>query len=208
MSYKRTMIISKQFIIIFSLFLASTDVSLAQPLSLNLREVIPAVSSANDTIYYEPGDKLEWNNFKTITQPTGNVAALTASGFGFNAGMLYKNGRGSITISTYCFFSRSASWVKPGRKTDYILAHEQHHFDISYIGMKIFMERLEQTSFTMQNYSALLNKIYNESYKYMSDLQNQYDAETKNGQLPDRQAAWINSIDKTLNGITANNSSR
>jgi hypothetical protein len=188
----------KQFF--FTVFVLSATLSFSQPLVLNVISE-PAKGSANDTIYYQPGSKLVWNNFFTRNESSGDVAALTASGFGFKASMSYKNGKGNISVFTYCFFSRSNSWVRPNRKTDYILSHEQHHFDISYIGMQLFAHRLRQTNFTVQNYSALLHRIYNESYQYMSDLQNRYDGETKNGQLPDKQAQWIKSIDSWLGDL-------
>ena len=162
----------------------------------------PNVSAGNDTVYYHPENKLSWSNFIGPYEPTGNVAALTASGFGYRAAMHSKNGKGNITIYTYCFFSKPDSWVKPNRHTDYILSHEQHHFDISYIGMKLFMSKLSQANFTLQNYQSLLNKIYKESYQAMSDLQHRYDGETKNGQLPAKQAEWIDAIDDRLANLT------
>ena len=183
----------------FSLaFLFLSFYSFGQTLSVNVSIASPAVAAGNDTVYYNPDHKLSWNNFAGPYEISGNVAALTASGFGFKANMQSSNGRGRINISTFCFFSRSGSWVKPNKKTDYILGHEQHHFDISYIGMRVFIDRLQRAHFTLQNYATLLNKIYEESYRYMSELQQQYDGETKNGQLAGKQVEWDNSIDYRL----------
>lgn len=174
---------------------------LAQPLSVSVETISPVLASTNDSIYYRSTDKLIWNNFKAAPDKGGLTAALTSSGFGYDAGMLYKNGSGTLNINTYCFFDKSKSWVKPNQRTDYILDHEQHHFDISCIGMQIFIQRLKQTRFTVQNYSSMLDKLYNESYEAMTRLQNEYDNETKNGQLKNKQAEWIKKIDQQLAGL-------
>jgi hypothetical protein len=101
----------------------------------------------------------------------------------------------------YCYFNKNKSWVKPGRTTDYILQHEQHHFNISYIAAKIFQDKLKEADFTLSNYNTLLPQLYNEACAVMNKLQDDYDGETKNGQLNDKQDRWNNYVDTALAGI-------
>jgi hypothetical protein len=166
----------------------------AQPLASSVtlsKRMAPAVS---DTIYHQAGQLLVWDNFAGTPNLGGRVAALTSSGFGFDAGMSYSNRRGKININVYAFFNKSKSWVKPDRKTAYILAHEQLHFDISCIGMLLFVQKLRLADFTVKNYSAELNRIYSDAYKLMYDMQDDYDKGTNNGLLRTEQQEWAGRI--------------
>ena len=81
--------------------------------------------------------------------------------------------------------------MKDKGKNEYILAHEQHHFDISYISTLMFIKKLQKTKFTDENYSSDLQSIYNKAIEDMEELQNKYDTETKNGILIDEQLASL-----------------
>ena len=146
---------------------------------------------AIDVIYYYINKNLDWNNFSgKPPADNGVTAALTVSGFGYSANIKTVNGKGQLNIQVYCYFNKNKSWVKPGRNTAYILSHEQHHFDISYICAAIFVDKLRGTVFNNANYSTRLPEIYNESCDIMNKMQNDYDGQTKNGQVKAEQARW------------------
>ena len=158
---------------------------------------------ATEVIYYKPAQYLVWDNFAgDVPGNPGMVAALTVSGFGYNASLKTTNGKGQLNISIYCYFSKNKSWVKPGKTTSYILTHEQHHFDISYIAAAIFMDKIQNAVFTAGNYNSLLPRLYNESCAIMNKMQNDYDGQTKNGQVKDEQSKWNVFIDDKLSRIT------
>src|SRR5690349_11405569 len=126
--------------LLFSLFLYSenhnhlqTRVSWTKETSLSPSEVV----------YFEPAKSLDWDDFAGNPPEGGRAAAVTVSGFGYVANVNTRAGSGIIDIKVYCYFHKNKSWVKPGRNTDYILSHEQHHFDISYIAANIFAEKLK-----------------------------------------------------------------
>ena len=157
---------------------------------------------ASEIIYYSPERTLVWGNFLGTPQEGGRAAAVTVSGFGYKAGLKTKNTTGELNISVYCYFSKSKSWVKPGKTIPYILTHEQHHFDISYIAARVFAQKLKDAGFTTANYNVLLPRIYNECCDLMNKLQDDYDAQTKNGQLKDMQEKWNNFVDEKISVIT------
>mgnify|MGYP000957699006 FL=1 len=132
----------------------------------------------------------------------GPVAAITVSGFGYVADIKTSGNKGELNIRVYCYFNKNKSWVKPGKNTAYILTHEQHHFDISYIAACIFIDKLQNTTFTKSNYNELLPRIYNESCDIMNKMQNDYDGQTKNGQVADAQEKWNQFIDDRIQFIT------
>lgn len=145
----------------------------------------------NDAIYYNPAKKLIWKDFKgTPSEGGGPVAAITSSGFGYKADMKTNGTKGRINIGVYCFFSKGKSWVKPGRTTPYILNHEQHHFDVSFLAAGVFMDKLKKMNITPANSNIILPKLYREACDLMNKMQNDYDGQTKNGQLPEIQDKW------------------
>ena len=89
-------------------------------------------------------------------------------------------------------------------KSNYALLHEQHHFDITYIATCLFMKKLKAANFTMSNYSNLIDKINDECYVELEKMQNDYDGQTKNGQLKDVQAEWNKKIDQQLAALITN----
>ncbi len=155
-------------------------------------------ANAADVIYYNANKKLVWADFKGTPGPPSIVAAITSSGFGYRAGMKSSNGNGEINVSVYCFFSKPNSWVRKGKTTAYILNHEQHHFDATYICTKRFIEKIRNANLTTSNMNDVLAKLYKECSIEMRKMQSNYDGETMNGQLKDKQEKWNAFFDKEL----------
>jgi hypothetical protein len=78
------------------------------------------------------------------------------------------------------------------------LTHEQHHFDVTYIITDLFIQKLRAAKFTATNYGDVVERIYAETCRELEKMQNEYDGQTKNGQLKNIQAEWNNKIDKRL----------
>jgi hypothetical protein len=187
--------IMKQLSIIFFLFI---NLQVFSQISVSVNWAPNKPASKSDTIYYSASKKLEWSNFKGKTDPQSDATAITSSGFGYVAGMHYRNEKTTITISVYCYFSKQNSWVRAGGQSDYALNHEQHHFDVTYIVTNLFMQKLKEAKFTRNNYDALIDKIYTESCKELERMQNEYDGQTRNGRLKNIQANWNEKIEKKL----------
>ncbi|MEP7164018.1 MAG: hypothetical protein ABI741_04945 [Ferruginibacter sp.] len=158
---------------------------------------------ATEVIYYAPENKLLWEDFKgKVPAENGRVAAITMSGFGYSASVTTSAGKGELNIKVYCFFSKNRSWVKPGKTTAYILNHEQHHFDISYIAACIFVDKIQSAIITTKDYNSLLPRIYDECIDAMNKMQDDYDGQTRNGQETAFQEKWDKFIDNKMAIIT------
>ena len=190
--------------IIYSiLILLTCGQSIPAQLTTNINWTMQSSMSPQEVIYYNSEKKLSWRNFMaTPPADNGPVAAITVSGFGYVADIKTSGNKGELNIRVYCYFNKNKSWVKPGKNTAYILTHEQHHFDISYIAACIFIDKLQNTTFTKSNYNELLPRIYNESCDIMNKMQNDYDGQTKNGQVADAQEKWNQFIDDRIQFIT------
>ena len=159
---------------------------------------------AGDTIYYYAKRKLMWNDFRGRPETKGIALAMTSSGFGYLLTMSSRNGKTNIKITVYCFYDKNGSWVKPGGQSDYALIHEQHHFDIAYISACNFIKKIRAASVTVSNYDEVVQKINTESNQEMEKMQNDYDGQTKNGQLKNIQAIWNKKIDEQVALVAIN----
>jgi hypothetical protein len=154
--------------------------------------------NASDVIYYNANKKLVWSDFKGIPGPPSPIAAITSSGFGYKASMHSSNGKGQIDVEIYCYFSKTNSWVKPAKKSAYVLLHEQHHFDATYLAAKLFIEKVKAANLTTSNMNEVLAKLYKECCNGMHQMQNDYDGQTMNGQLKDKQEKWNSFFEEKL----------
>ncbi len=172
-------------------------------LTTNISWTTQSSMSPQEVIYYNTEKKLSWGNFLAVPPAdNGPVAAITVSGFGYSADIKTSGNKGELNIKVYCYFNKNKSWVKPGKNTSYILNHEQHHFNISYIAACVFIDKLQNATFNKSNYNELLPRIYNESCDLMNKMQNDYDGQTKNGQVADAQEKWNQFINDRIQFIT------
>ena len=157
---------------------------------------------APDVVYYNASRLLTWKDFKGNPDMNVRASAMTASGFGYKADYKNVGPKTNINISVYCYFNKNNSWVKEGKTTGYILNHEQQHFDISFIAASIFMQKLKTTIINKANYNTVLPGLYKECCDLMNKLQEDYDGQTKNGQLKDVQEQWNGYLKQKIQGIT------
>ncbi|WP_400079280.1 hypothetical protein [Winogradskyella sp. R77965] len=139
-------------------------------------------------ILWSPERKLTWNDFKGKPDKKNypNTLALTNSGFGYESGInLLKNGK----IFVQSVFNTKESWVVPKGKNDYVLRHEQIHFDITEIYSRKLRKELADAKVTSDNLvtaKIIFDKVFNELQK----RQDKYDRETKYGDKEETQENW------------------
>ena len=185
-------------------FLCTTYTTvLAQPVTVNIEYTVNIPNPNGTLIFYNPGDMLNIAAFAGEADINSSAVAITSSGFAFKAGFKNAGGKATLNIKVYCSFNKQMSWMKPNGKNEYILQHEQQHFNISYLGAIDFMQQLKTVTFTTDNYNKLIQTLYNQSSKFMEDLQQAYDGETHNGIIKERQQHWNEKINKRLLSISS-----
>jgi hypothetical protein len=177
----------------------------AQKVELDIKYLTEVPGADANTIVYNQHRKLGIADFKATPDEESVAAAITSSGFMFKAGYRSFNGKATLMISVYCSFDKATSWMKENAKNNYILSHEQHHFDISYISTLLFIKKIKKTSFKQGNYMDRLKEVYSQAVADMETLQHRYDTETHNGILKDKQAEWNKKIDDQLVSLIAEN---
>jgi hypothetical protein len=150
-----------------------------------------------ELLNWNTGKKLVWEDYKSRPDSKSDAAASTATYLGIN----YSVSGNSVSYKISCSFSKDRSW---GRyKTEYILSHEQGHFDITEIFARKLNKRISEYKFDSVKYKTDLQKIYQDILDEKEQFQNQYDDETDFSRNKDKQAEWLIKISKMLNDLKA-----
>jgi len=145
-----------------------------------------SVDSDSDIIYWDGIDKLSWADFEADPDMSKDAFyALTSSGI-----IDYKGCKdGIITYKFRAYFEKDESWVKQEAITDYHLAHEQLHFDITELYARKLRKLLSNLEFKCGQekdferfVSATLENWYNE--------QRNYDIMTRHSLNKEQQREW------------------
>jgi hypothetical protein len=156
-----------------------------------------AQSAPDDVIHWKERSKLSWADYQGKADPDAGAAASTATFLGVEYN--FKDGNFGYTIT--CSFSKSKSWGL--HKNDYILAHEQGHFDIAEIFARQLHKNLKAYVFDKKNYQSDLRKIYEDITAVKEAMQNKYDGETDHSINKEKQAEWQEKIGKELKNLEA-----
>ena len=135
--------------------------------------------------------KLAWPDFKARPDPQSPDAALTSSTINVEFGYDKIGLKHSIT----CRFNKLKSWVKV--RNEYILNHEQGHFDLAEAFARKLHKELKEYIFKKETVSDDLNKIYTRVMKQHVGAQEQYDLQTNHSLDSGKQSVWDGKI-KTM----------
>lgn len=149
----------------------------------------------NDNIIeWSPTRKLTWSDFKGTPDPASTNAALTNSTIHVEFGFDNKGLKHSIK----CRFNKQLSW---GRiRNEYILNHEQGHFDIAEVHARMLHKNLNEYSFNSETVSKDIEVIYNDAMKLHVAMQKEYDLVTNHSLDSAQQNLW----DKKISGLLQN----
>lgn len=136
--------------------------------------------------------KLEWKDYLSDPDPSSDAAATTTTYLGVE----YKISQNVFSYKIACRFSKEKSWGL--YKTDYILSHEQGHFDITEIFARHLNKELSEYKFNKRTFQKDLKEIYEDVMKDKEDFQRQYDEGTDFSRNKKMQLAWLETIGKIL----------
>ncbi len=150
--------------------------------------------------------KLTWADFTEVQlSKRGGFKAETNSGLRYAAG----DENGKIIITVECYFNPSESWVVKGKATDYLLNHEQRHFDISELHARILRKRYEKMNgmglreFIEAGHGPDIQQIYDQTFNELLKMQDAYDEETEHSIKTKEQEIWDAKIDAELEKLKA-----
>ena len=147
-------------------------------------------------IDWSVGRKLSWSDFKASPDKNSLNAALTGTNIKFDFSY---NSETGFKYHIYCQFDKNSSWGKV--KTDYILAHEQGHFDIAEIYARKLCKAFREYQPDIEKANKEVNKLYDNLMKQLTEAQKQYDYETQNSINTAGQKKWLKQINDDLESL-------
>jgi hypothetical protein len=161
---------------------------------LLLSLAFPAVAQSKneELLDWSATRKLTWNDYKAHPEPGNDDAAATTTYLGIE----YNITSDGFGYKIQSRFSKTRSW---GRyKDDYVLSHEQGHFDIAEIFARKLNKLMSEYKFNKKSFQQDLNKIYNDILEEKAAMQNDYDEETNHSINKVKQAEWLKKINEML----------
>lgn len=143
--------------------------------------------------------KLNWSNFKsTINHQRGtNVVAYTNCGWVYSV-VKSSNPKSPVTIKIETVFNEDRSWKDTKKINDYVLGHEQKHFDIAEIFARKLRKEVQEKIKTSGDFNKNFQGIYNRLSNDYRKFQILYDKDTKNGMDEVKQVEYDRSITEEL----------
>lgn len=165
---------------------------LAKVLLLLLASFSFASSGEGDLVDWSASRRLNWTDFRAKPDLSSTDAALTSSMINVEFGF----GNNGLKHSITCRFDKTKSWVRI--KNDYILNHEQGHFDLAEGYARQLNKELDGYQFNRQTAGEDLNKIYSHVMKQHIEAQDQYDRQTNHSLDTAKQRQWDAKISARL----------
>ncbi|MEO7924148.1 MAG: DUF922 domain-containing protein [Chitinophagaceae bacterium] len=166
---------------------------LAAPVISPAQKAITRFSTGEEELMaWSPTRKLNWNDYKASPNPESDAAASTTTILGID----YNISSTSFSFKIQSLFSKTRSWGL--HKTNYILSHEQGHFDIAEVYARMLNKEMSEYRFNKKTFQKDLQKIYEKVTKEKEETQNSYDKETRHSINREKQAEWLKRIEEML----------
>ena len=149
-------------------------------------------AESEDMIPWENDKRLVWEDFLCEPKVGTDAVASTST----SLGIAYQITDGAVKYHITCYFNKEKSWGL--MKTDYILAHEQGHFDITEIFARRLNEALQNYQFNKKTFKKDIGQIYQAIVSQKEDYQRTYDSETDHSRNRKVQYDWLEKIDSLL----------
>jgi len=147
---------------------------------------------SEDLIPWENDKRLVWDDFLCEPKVGTDAVASTST----SLGIAYQITEGELKYHITCYFNKEKSWGL--MKTDYILAHEQGHFDITEVFARRLNEALQNYQFNKRSFKKDIGQIYQDIVSQKEEYQKTYDAETDHSRNRKVQYDWLEKIDTLL----------
>ena len=152
---------------------------------------------AENLILWSEDRKLTWTDFKGSPDASSSNAALTNAKILFS----YEHDGKTLRFKVRCGFDKTKSWGRV--KNDYILAHEQKHFDISELYARKLYKALREYKFKVKTVDNDLNAIYQKVIQEHFTTQGDYDRQTDHSLRQEEQKKWDEKIEQELKDTKA-----
>ncbi|HAT64832.1 MAG TPA: DUF922 domain-containing protein [Flavobacteriaceae bacterium] len=159
-------------------------------------------SFEEEKIAWDANRPLTWEDFRGVPNRADSFVASTNSGISFSFSFSERNGVANIQYTVVSNFYPDLSWYRPERVTQYILEHEQTHFDISELHARKLRNALSSLSHD-RDFKEKAEAIYNRLEAERRAMQTQYDKESDHSNVKEMEYQWRTKVAQELNALDA-----
>lgn len=151
-------------------------------------------------ILWNPSRPLQWSDFKgPQAHLEGDQAAQVETGLKMNLDYNKKQDTAIIDIISYMDPKKSSK--RKDASGDYLLRHEQLHFDICEWYARMLRKEISLLKCAPELLAKNVIKLYDKLTKEQSNTQRLYDKETRHSLNKEKQAEWDQKITQGLKGL-------
>lgn len=152
-----------------------------------------------EKIYWQE-EPLSWEDFQAKPDKNSSFQANTNAGLSYSWNLRNENGVVSLRYEVFSYFNPESSWVVPSSKSDYLLSHEQLHFDITELHARKLRKVLASLKVEQlgKDPKRVLNSFYSRIEKERALMQQKYDRETNHSLNKEAEARWQKYVKEEL----------
>ncbi|MDX1478570.1 MAG: DUF922 domain-containing protein [Saprospiraceae bacterium] len=160
----------------------------------------PGVCAQDAVIVWDRDRPLSWSDFQGPPDPDSEHAAGTYSGVRYT--YTYTMPDRTFTFEVAAYFDPARSWRKPDANSDYLLQHEQLHFDISELHARLLRKAFAEADFS-ERFETEIKAIHAENSAARRAMQRRYDGETDHSNNRAAQQRWEALIRQQMRALQA-----
>lgn len=168
--------------------------------------ICAAYSQSNlEKISWSQSRPLNWIDFRAEADTGSHFQASSNTGISYSWGLESTNGVVELEYRIFSNFYPDLSWVAPGSDNQYLLSHEQLHFDITELHARKLRKRLAELSVNRlgKDPRKTLNSFYEEVDKERRSMQERYDKETRHSLNKEAEMHWQKYVQEELKKFRA-----
>ncbi|MCA6066171.1 DUF922 domain-containing protein [Chryseobacterium sp. RG1] len=161
-----------------------------------------SIQALSQKISWSENTKLKWENFQSPVNRKSNpdVVAYTHCGWEYSV-VKSSNPKAAIEFNVETIFNEDKSWKDAKRTNDYVLLHEQKHFDIAEIFARKLRKEVQEKIKTSADFDKYFKGIYAAISNEYKNFQITYDKETGHGINKEKQAEYNTLISSELENL-------
>ena len=140
-------------------------------------------------IFWQEDRTIDWTDFKGIPNPSSPFDAEANSGVRYTYTFTTRGNTAQVNFEVNSFFNAEESWIKTQKQTDFLLEHEQLHFDISELHARKLKKAFSEYQFS-KSPKKEIEKIFNKINKERAEMQVRYDEESDHSKNKLEQTRW------------------
>jgi hypothetical protein len=147
-------------------------------------------------IDWKENRKLAWSDFRASPARHTPIAALSSTSIRVD----FEFSDQSMRYHIRCQFDKNSSWGRV--RNNYILSHEQLHFDIAEWYARKLNKILREYTRLGKEHEQEVGRIYDRTMKEYRDTQERYDHQTSYSINHGEQRLWSEKVHKALDELS------